>query len=86
MIQSILNKTQNKGQTVESLKVNGITSYDLQAITSEFCKHFSTVGERYAKKIAPSRKNINNYLAEIPQNCQSMFFEPKNSREIIEVK
>ena len=54
-------------------------------ITSELCKHFSSIGETFAKKIPPPSKSISEYLNTIPQNDQSIFLEPTNEKEIMEL-
>ena len=61
LIQSILNKTSNKGESIKAPNTKGVPRYDPAAITNEFCKHFSSIGETVANKIPPStqRKPLN---------------------------
>ena len=51
LIHSILNKTCHKGDSIKALNKDGVPRYDPATITSEFCKHFSSIGETFAKKI-----------------------------------
>ena len=63
--------------------MNGVPRYDPPTITNEFCKHFSTIGEKFARNIPPPSKNINSYLAAIPQNEMCIFLAPTDSTELI---
>ena len=85
LIQEILNKTLNKGESIKAININGVLSYDPTTITNEFCKHFSSIGETFAKKIFPSSKEISEYLNSIPQNEKYIFLKPTDSIEIREV-
>ena len=59
--------------------------YDPATITSELCKHFSSIGETFANRIPPPSKTVNEYMNIIPQNDQSIFLNPTNETEIIEL-
>ena len=85
LIHSILNKTCHKGDSIKALNKDGVPRYDPATITSEFCKHFSSIGETFAKKIPPPSKCISEYLNTIPQNDQSIFLEPTSEKEIMEL-
>ena len=82
LIHSIINKTSQTDEGLTAVNVNGIPRYDPSHITNEFCRHFSSIGESFANKIAPPAWNINNYLAIIPQNDKSIFFAPMDTTEI----
>ena len=54
LIHELLNKSTNKGESISAIKVNGTPRYDPATITNEFCKHFSSIGESFARNIPPS--------------------------------
>ena len=82
MINRLLNKTNDKTNVVEYLKVEYQDYYDHLTISEEFAKHFSSVGKRYAEKITTSKANISQYLKDIDSNPQTMFLTPTTSTEI----
>ena len=85
LIHAVLNKTPHKGECIKAINKEGIPRYDPATITSELCKHFSNIGETFAKKIPPPSKSISKYLSTIPQNDQSIFLEPTSKKEITEL-
>ena len=60
LIQEILNKTPNKGESIKAINIDGVPSYDPTTITNEFCKHFSSIGETFANKIPLLQKKSQN--------------------------
>ena len=82
---SILNKTSHKGECIKAINKEGVPRYDPATITDELCKHFSSIGKTFANKIPPSSKEISMYLNSIPQNERSIFLDPTNDTEIIEL-
>ena len=52
-------------------------------IASAFAKHFSSVGERFATQIPPSRKTSTEYLESIPSSNASLFLSPTSPTEIL---
>ena len=85
LIHAVLNKTPHKGECIKAINKEGVPKYDPATITSELCKHFSSIGETFAKKIPPPSKSISEYLNTIPQNDQSIFLEPTSEKEIMEL-
>ena len=85
LIHSILNKTSHKGECIKAINKEGVPRYDPTTITSELCKHFSSIGETFANKIPPPSKNISEYLKIIPQNDHSIFLNPTNETEITDL-
>ena len=85
LIQEILNKAPNKGESIKAINIEGVPRYDPATITNEFCKHFSSIGEMFANKIPPSTKEISEYLNNIPQNEKCIFLNPTDSTEIKEL-
>ena len=82
MINRLLNKSNDKTNIVEYLKVENQDYYDHQTIAEEFAKHFSSVGKKYAGKITTPKTNINQYLKDIDFNPHTMFLSPTTSTEI----
>ena len=83
-----LNTKQNISQGRESIKAinkEGVPRYDPATITEELCRHFLSIGETFANKIPPPSKEISKYLDMIPQNERSIFLDPTNTTEIIEI-
>ena len=85
LIHSILNKTSHKGECIKAINKEGVPRYDPTTMTSELCKHFSSIGETFANKIPPPSKSITEYLNIIPQNEQSIFLDPTNETEITDL-
>ena len=85
LIHAILNKTPHKGDCIKAIKKEGVPMYDPATITSELCKHFLSIGETFANRIPPPSKTVNEYMNIIPQNDQSIFLNPTNETEIIEL-
>ena len=82
MINKLLNKTNDKTNVIEYLKVENQDYYDHQTISEEFAKHFASVGRRYAEKITTPKTNIDQYLKDIEYNPHTMFLTPTTSTEI----
>ena len=72
----------DKSSAIEYLKVGNIDIYDTKAISEEFAKRFSSVGNRYASKITKPINTFKQYLKNIPNNPTSMFMTPTSSIEI----
>ena len=51
LIHDLLNKKTNNADTISGIKVDGTLRYDPKTITHEFCKHFSSIGAKFANKI-----------------------------------
>ena len=82
LIHELLNKKTNKADTISGIKVDGSLRYDPKTITHEFCKHFSSVGSKFANKIPHPEREIKSYLNAIPQNNKSLFLDPISRQEI----
>ena len=81
-INRVVNRTNNKTEVIEKLKINGITEYRGQEIVEEFAKYFSTIGKKYATQMPASKSSINLYLEKIPKHTSSIFLEPCTEQEI----
>ena len=82
MINKLTNKTNDKTDIIEYLKVGNQDYYEHKIIAEEFAKHFSKVGKQYAEQIPPPNKDIGHYLAQIPDNPKSIFMNPVRPLEI----
>ena len=56
--------------------------YSAESITSEFCEFFSTVGERFANKIAEPKTRIDEYISKMSSSSTTLFLSPTNTNEI----
>ena len=68
MIKRITNKTHNKSSLIEYLRIDNLETHNAKAIATDFAKHFSTVGKKYANKIGPYTRNIHTYINNILNN------------------
>ena len=82
MINKMTNKTNDKTDIIECLKVGNQDYYEHKLIAEEFAKHFSSVGKKFAEQIGSPSKDINHYLAYIPNNPKSIFMQPVTIQEI----
>ena len=82
MINKLLNKTNDKTNIIEYLKVENQDYYEDKVIAEEFAKHFSSVGPRYANQIPTPKIDISQYLKHIEPNPKSMFILPTTGAEI----
>ena len=82
LIHDLLNKKTNNVDTISGIKVDGTLRYDPKTITHEFCKHFSSIGAKFANNIPQPVRKIESYLNSIPQNNKSIFLDPTSRQEI----
>ena len=82
IINEISGRTNNKDGLIDSLKIDNIHVYESQKIANTFAKYFATVGEKFAKKIPKSDRNIEDYLSKIRRNESSLFMQPCTEIEI----
>ena len=78
----IIGKSNNKTESIDSLRIENMLKYDPDSITNGFCDFFSSIGETYAQKIDSTGVDIDNYINQITPNPQSLFFSPTTSNEI----
>ena len=82
MINKLTNKTNDKTNLIEYLKIDNQTQQNHQIIAEEFAKHFSKVGKTYAEQIPSSTNKIDHYLKQIPNNPKSLFLKPTDTVEV----
>ena len=85
LINKLTDKTNDKTNIVEYLKLENQDIYEEKTIAEEFAKHFSSVGNTYAKKIPSPQLSINHYLEQIPNNEQTIFMRPTSIMEIARI-
>ena len=82
MINKLLNKTNDKTNIIEYLKVDNQDYYEDKVIAEEFAKYFLSVGPKYANQIPTPKTDINQYLNQIEPNPKTMSILPTTSTEI----
>ena len=82
MINRLTNKTNDKTNIIEYLKIENQDHYEHKLIAEEFAKHFCNVGKHYAEQIPSAKKDIEYYLAHISNNPNSIFINPTCPTEI----
>ena len=82
MINKLTNKTNDKTDIIEYLRVGNQDYYEHKIIAEEFAKHFFNVGKQYAAQIPSPKEDIGHYLVHIPDNPKSIFMNPVSPVEI----
>ena len=75
-------KISDKTSIIEYLNSNGLQLHNPKDITNTLGEYFSTVGKKFARKIASPTKNIDDYLSAISSNEKSLFLHPTTLGEI----
>ena len=84
LVNKIIGKSNNKTESIDSLRIDNMLKYDPESITNGFCDFFSSIGETYAKKIENTGVDIDGYIEQINPTPQSLFFSPTTTYEIKE--
>ena len=82
LINSISGKTNNKNDLIEHLTIDNVQHEHKSEIVEIFARHFSSVGKKYADRIAPPNKNIEKYLSDIPSSNHNIFLDATTPSEI----
>ena len=82
LVNKIIDRNNNKTETIDSLRIDNILKYDPDSITNGLCDFFSNIGEKYAKNIENSEVDIKEYIGQIDPNQKSLFFSPTTQYEI----
>ena len=85
IINEVSGKSNNKDNLIDSLKVDNLHIYESQKIANTFGNYFATVGEKFANKIPKPNRNIEEYLAKIRQNENSLFMNPCTESEVLKL-
>ena len=81
-INRVIRKTNNKTETIDSLKVGKLEVFNGTEIANEFTKYFSTVGKDLASKMKNPNTDITTYLKNVRTNSKSIFLTPVTAVEL----
>ena len=82
LVNKATGKINDKTSIIEYLNLNGIQLHNPEDITNQFGEYFSTVGNKFAEKIAKPERSIDEYLCAIRSNEKSIFLQPTTLQEI----
>ena len=85
LVNRIIGKSNNKIDSIDSLKIDSILKYDPSSITNGLCEFFANIGEEYANKIDSSGLDINNHINNIETNPTSLYLAPTTMFEVKEL-
>ena len=85
LVNKLIGKSNNKSDSIDSLRIENILKYDPSSITNGLCDFFSQIGEKYANQIESTEPSIEHYIGQIPQNSNSMFMAPTTGTKIKEI-
>ena len=75
----------DKTSVIEHLNSNGLHLHNPEDITNKFGEYFSTVGSKFAEKIASPNKNIMEYLRTIRSNEKTLFLQLTTPQEVLKL-
>ena len=78
-------KISDKTSIIEYLNSNCLQLHNPEDITNKFGDYFSTVGNKYAERIASSSKGIDEYLCSIRSEENSLFLHPTTPYELLKL-
>ena len=82
IINNVCSTNNDKSNIIDCLKINNIYHYNSKEITNKFGQYFSTIGEKCASKLSPSKTPIKDYLEKIQTSPTSVFLEPCTHHEV----
>ena len=82
LINNVCSKQNDKTNCIDRLRVGNIEHNNLEKITNEFARYFSTVGDSFASKVGTSHTSVQNYIKKIPRSPKSLFLTPCTPIEI----
>ena len=82
LVNKLIGKNNNKTETIDSLRIDNILKHDPDSITNGLCDFFSSIGESYASNIGKAEVDIENYIRQIDQTPESLFFSPTTQYEL----
>ena len=83
LINRVIGKETNKLNSIESLRIDNLISYDGEKITNTFNEFFASVGPNLAKKQECSAHDLNAYLQGLKLHSKSIFLTPTTKEEIM---
>ena len=83
LINRVIGKETNKLNSIESLRIDNLISYDGEKITNTFNEFFASVGPNLAKKQECSAHDFSAYLQGLKLHSKSIFLTPTTKEEIM---
>ena len=83
LINRVIGKETNKLNSIESLRINNLITYDGETITNTFNDFFAIVGPNLAKKQKCSAPDLKTYLQGLSLHHNSIFLTPTTREEIL---
>ena len=83
LINRVIGKETNKLNSIESLRINNLITYDGETITNTFNDFFATVGPNLAKKQKCSAPDLKTYLQGLSLHHNSIFLTLTTREEIL---
>ena len=78
-------RNNDKTTSINCITIEGIKHYHSENISTEFTKHFVSIGERLSKSTPTSVIRIDTYLNKIKSNTKSIYLYPCTAYEIKEL-
>ena len=72
LINGVICKKKHSGSIIPYITINGIKTYDPKKIANAFGNFYATMGSELAGKIPKSRRNIHDYVSDIPRTLNSL--------------
>ena len=85
LVNRIIDKSNNKIDSIDNLRIENILKYDPSSITNGLCEFFANIGEEYANKIDSSGLDINKHINNIESNPSSLYLAPTTMFEVKEL-
>ena len=73
LINGIINKTNDKSNAIDCIKVNKLDYYKAKEVPNHFGQFYSELGANLANRINNKNLNISKYLSKIPRNQHTIF-------------
>ena len=83
IINEICSTKNDKSCLIDCLKINDVLEYDAKKITNKFGKYFSSVGKKFADRVAEPKHGPMYYCHKIPRNEKSLFMTPCTEVEVL---
>ena len=82
LINSTISKQKNSGSVISHITVHGLKITNGQEIADSFANHYANVASSLASKIKQGKKNIGDYLSDIPWIVNSIRLKEVTQEEI----
>ena len=82
IINDMCGRNNDKTTSINCITIEGIKHYQSEKISTEFAKHFASIGECLSKSTPTSVIGIDTYLNKIKSNTKSIYLYPCTIDEI----